>query len=86
MAYKKGDGIRVTAAVKGDFAHHEGRRGEVLLDGLQMVSSKGHLVIGLADSGERVIFGYAVRLYAGGPLHWTQDDMTIPAESLELSN
>lgn len=86
MVYTKGDGIRVTADAMGDFARHKGRRGEVLLDSLQMVSSKGRLVIGFADTRERVIFGYSVRLYADKPLHWTQDDMTIPAESLEFSN
>lgn len=84
MAYKKGDGIRVIADALGQFARHKGRRGEILLDGPRMVSAQGHLVIGSGDSGDRMIFGYSVRLYADKPLHWLQDDMTIPADCLEL--
>ena len=86
MTYKKGDGIRVTADAIGDFARHKGRRGEVLLSGPQMGFTKGRLVIGFADTSERMMIGYSVRLYADESLHWSEDDMTIPAESLELSN
>jgi len=86
MGYKKGDGVRVRADAIGDFAPHKGRRGEVLVNGPQMGFSKGSLVMGFAGISERMILSYSVRLYADKSLPGTQDDMTIPAESLEVSN
>ena len=83
MTYKKGDGIRVTTDAMGYFAHHKGRRGEVLLNGLQMAPSHRGLVIGFADTSERLTFGYAVRLFADEALNRTEDNLTIPATCLE---